>query len=354
MRVLYLFNSIITGTLADIERGNKHDSHLFGMLRLRARGIHTDYLELEQFLPRSVTAFLRRHILTMHYAHLPLFPLFFRYDVVFTSTAYSALIVKALLHIKSFKWVVLDFNILGTLGEEKTFRQKLLAWAIGKADGIIAISQAEAEALKVRFPHLKEHIVFFHEATDTKYFKPSETDREGDVVLSVGNYGRDFTTLITATEGLDVECRLATKLISRGNAQKLPAHVTVNLYDHEGMKNNYVEAKVVFVGIDKPDTYYDSVGTFAVIEALSAGKAVIVTDTKNMHSYIEHNVNGVLVPHHDSEALRREIQRLLSETATRTSIAGEARRRAVEWLDADVFTQKLATYLGTLTKTSTS
>jgi putative flippase GtrA/glycosyltransferase involved in cell wall biosynthesis len=348
MRVLYLLNGQVAPQLTALERGEGHDSHLFGMLRLRELGVETDYLELERFIPQKLAAFLRKYVLTMHYAHLPLFPLFFRYDVVFTSTAYSSLILKALLRIKRFKWVILDFNILGTIGDEKNLRQRIFAWAVSRADGIVAISEAEAHALKERFPHLKEHITFLHEATDTEYFQPDKNVREQDVVLSVGNYGRDFDTVVQATEGLGVECRLATKLISPEAAKKLPPQVTVKRYPQEEMKKNYAQAKVVVVGIEKPDDFYDSVGTFAVIESLAMGKATVATDMKSMRSYITDDENGRLVPHHDVQSLRTMLIELLEQDALRGRLGIEARRSVEEFCAPVKFAEDLYAYFETL------
>lgn len=345
MRVLFLVNKVLADTIEGTKAGKGHDSWLFGMLRLPRYGIETDYLEVEKFIPKKLANFLRKHFLTMHYAHLPLFPLFFRYDIVFTSTAYSSLILKALLRIKSFKWVVLDFNILGTIGEEKTFREKLFAWAIGKSDGIVAIGEQEAEALKVRYPHLKDKIVFIHEATDTEYFKPDERVPEKNVVLSVGNYGRDFDVVIEATKDLDVECRIATKLISEEEIKKLPPHVTVKLYSHDEILQAYREAKIAFIGIAKKDTHYDSVGTFALIEALSMGKATIVSHTRNMESYVEDGKTAVLVPQYDAMALRKAIEGLLKDEKKRQELGSRARAYAVQYLGAELFAEKLAEFL---------
>jgi len=251
MRVLYLVNKVLADSIEKTKNGEGHDNWLFGMLRLPKYGVETDYLEIEKYFPRAVCTFLRKHVLNMHFVHLPLFPLFFRYDVVFTSTAYSSLILKALLRIKRFKWVILDFNILGTIGEEKTFREKLFAWAVGKCDGIVAIGEQEAEALKKKYPHLATRIVFIQEATDTNFFKPDERVPEKDIVLSVGNFGRDFDVVIEATKDLGVECRIATKLINSEEANKLPVHVTVGLLPHDEMLKAYQEAKIVFIGIAK-------------------------------------------------------------------------------------------------------
>jgi glycosyltransferase involved in cell wall biosynthesis len=292
----------------------------------------------------------------MHYAHLPLFPLFFKYDIVFTSTAYSSLILKALFGIKKFKWVILDFNVLGTIGEAKTFRQKLYAWAVSKADGVICISEAARDAMRKRFPHLADRIVFMHEATDTNYFKPvGGPAREAspqNVVISVGNFGRDFDTLIEATRGLDVELKLATKLVKPEEIKKLPPHVTVKLYSHDEMLKAYAEAKIAVVGIALKDDYYDSVGTFALGEALSMGLPTIVTHTKSMESYIQDGVNGFFVPYKDVGAMRAKITELFQNNELQHRIGSEARRFAIEKLDMERFTADLAAYFKKLSNHS--
>lgn len=349
MRALWLLNKVMAGTIADVEAGRGHDNWLYGMLRIRAHGVQSELLEIEQFIPARVARWLRAHLLTMHYAHLPLFPLFFRYDVVFTSTAYGCLVLKALFRIKRFKWIILDFNLLGTIGEGKQFRQRVFAWAIAHgADGIVAISEAAERALKDRFPHLADRIVFIREATDTEYFKPQEGVAEKDVVLSVGNFGRDFDVVIEATKDLGVECRLATKLISPEKAKTLPPHVTVRLYTHQEMLHNYAESKIAFVGIDPVDRYTDSVGTFALIEAMAMGKATILSDTKSAHSYAEPDVTGVFVPQHDAVALRAAIQALLKDGARRQALGGAARAFIKEYAHSERFAREVATYFTTI------
>src|SRR5690348_15213086 len=104
MKVLFLFNAP-RSTHSEIPK-----NHFFGMYEMRKEGIETDYLEIEQFWPVRLCAWLRKKILTMHFAHLPLFFKFFAYDVVYTSTAYGCLFLKCLFGIKKFKWVILDFN----------------------------------------------------------------------------------------------------------------------------------------------------------------------------------------------------------------------------------------------------
>lgn len=345
MRVLYLFNKVLGDSALEAQTGQGHDSWLFGMLRLPSYGITADFLEIEKFLPKNICRWLRKYVLTMHYAHLPLLPWFFKYDVVFTSTAYGCLFVKALLGIKKFKWIILDFNILGTIQEKKTLKQKLFYWSIVRGvDGIVAISQAEAEALKIKFPHLAERIIFLHEATDTAFFKPQDRVEKNQIV-SVGNYGRDFDTLIEAVKDLDVELLLATKLISPTKAKMLPANVKVVMLNHQEMVQAYAESKIVAISLKTKDTYFDSVGTLSLGEALSMGKATVVTHTKSMESYVQNNVNGIFVAPKDVIGMRQVMVELLGDEAKRRQMGERAREFAIKYLDPEVFAERLAIFL---------
>lgn len=349
MKVLYLFNKVRTGKseIDNIKSGNGHDNHFYGMFRLRKHGIDSDFLEIEQYIPLSVAMFLRKHVLNIFWIHLPLFPLFLRYDIVISSTAYGSILMKAILGIKKPKWVIIDFNISGTIGEAKSFRQKVFKYAVSKVDGIIAISKAEEEKLKTMFPHMSERIRFFHEGVDTNFFKPNEKVEEEDFILSVGlDPSRDFKTLVEAARELDVSVKLATKPERVSALQPLPENVTAQLYPHDEMLKQYQKAKVMVVGlnIQHPESN-DSMGTFAIAEAMSMGKAIVATRTNSLASYIEDGVTGRLVPAHDAEAMREAIAELLQNDNKRNEMGKAARVFAVQNIDAEIFGKNLAEYL---------
>jgi glycosyltransferase involved in cell wall biosynthesis len=352
MKVLYLFNKIKTGTGEEerIASGNGHDSHLFGMLRLRKLGIVTHHLEVEQFLPRWACRLLRRR-LNIFWIHSILFPLFFSYDVVFTSTAYGSLffwaITKTVFRIRRPRWVILDFNIIGTIGARRTLRQKMFSWAVGHVDGIVAISEAEADALKERFPHLSSRILFLHEATDTVFFSPRPHIAEERSVLSVGrDPGRDWKTLIDACRTMDVPVKLATKREAVAPFMPLPPHIGVYHFNHDEMRDEYARAGVVVISLHLKDpASNDSMGTLSLTEAMAMGKAVIVTDTKSMHSYIEDGVNGIFVPQGDSAALKAAIERVLHDDALRSRLGKAARAFVLAHAGADLFAERLERFL---------
>ena len=348
MRVLYLFNKVLGETVEEAKSGISHDSWLFGMLRLPRYSIETGFLEIEKYIPIALAKFLRKYILTMHYAHIPLFPLFFSYDIVFTSTAFGSLFLKALFRIKKFKWVILDFNIMGTLQEEKTFKQKIFAWSIAHGvDGIIAISQAEANALKKRFPHFAPKIIFIYEATDINFFKPRPQIKMKNQIISVGNYARDFETIIEAIKKIDIELLIVGKF-SEDKIKTLPTYVKVVQLDHREIVKAYAESRIAVISLKTKDSYSDSVGTLSLGEAMAMGKPIIVTRTKNMESYIQDWVNGVLVKDGNVEEMRQAIIDILSNKEKSTQLGSCAREFALKNLDSDIFAQRLAFFLKTM------
>lgn len=343
MRVLCLFNKVVGETMERICREGGPTNQFFGLFELRQRGVAVDVIELETYLPPRIARFLRKHVLTMHYAHLPLFRLFFRYNIVFTSTAFGALIVKALFRIRSFKWVILDFNLLGTIADERSFRQKLLAWAIGRSDGIVTISEAERDGLHKRFPHLRDKIIFLHEPTSLTAFTPADSKQDIDVI-SVGNYGRDLATLVEAVRDSEIQVLIAGKPSLVEKLLPLPANVRSQMFPAEKMREMYARAKLAAVLVTTNERYFDSVGTLSVGEAFAAGKPTIVTHTKNMESYVEDGENALFVPPKDPVLLRGAIKRLLGEKALRERFAGNARTWAETHLDPNVFAEKLAAF----------
>ncbi len=350
LKVLYLLNTVRhnTSEIENIEKGLWHDNNFFGMFRLRKYGFETNFLELEQFLSEWFTKFLRKYI-NIWWIHLPMSPLFFKYDIVFSSTAYSSMLLKAILHIRRPKWVILDFNIDGTIGNKTTFRQKMLHYAVSKADGIVTSSKAEEITLKERFPQLIDKIVFIHEGVDTQFFKPDLLVPEENFILSVGyNPDRDFKTVIEATKDLGIALVLATKPSRVEHLQPLPSHVTVKSFSHEEMQLAYKKAKIVVIGLNLKADNNDSMGTFAVAEALAMGKAVVVTKSKSLESYIEDGVSGRFVPIHDVGAMKDVITDVLGNDTKRQALGFAAREFAVKNVDAEIFAQKLGNYFRSL------
>ena len=355
MKILYLFNRVRTGLEEKISSGNDHDGHFFGMFRLKQQGIEAEYLELEQFFSAGTARFIRRHILNIHYVHLLLFLKMRKYDVVFSSTAFGSLFVKAVLSLKRPKWVEFDYGIKSMIGSGQTLKQKILKFMVGRADGIITISPGEKNAMIAFFPHLDGCIEYIPLGVDTAFFTPdfsAENASEENFILSPGrDPGRDVRILAEATKGLAVvsdglACEV--KITAReGNIKKLgtlPEHVKRYDFSPLELRDEYRRAKLVIIPLTTKGGLNDAMGCSTLVEAMAMGKAVIATATETMSAYITHGENGWLVPEGDAGALRLAIEKLLGDRELRLRLGRSAREFAVTECSADIFAGRLGIY----------
>jgi glycosyltransferase involved in cell wall biosynthesis len=222
------------------------------------------------------------------------------------------------------------------------------------------------QLLKVRermgVPAAKLHAV--KHPVDDKFWRPGPrpTDR---VICSVGWEARDYSTLVKAVAGLDVEARLAigvanlnsfpletssepdarqgswrpheqfaqgmahnytsewyTRWLEELEVDGLPANVVV---DHQlrpvDLRALYARSR--FVVIPLHDVDFDA-GVTTLTEAMAMGKAVIISRTRGQVDVIRHGEHGLVVPPADPVALRAAIQHLLDhpDEAERMGRAG--------------------------------
>jgi glycosyltransferase involved in cell wall biosynthesis len=165
---------------------------------------------------------------------------------------------------------------------------------------------------------------------DERFWRP-ETTASGTLICSVGISGRDYETLFDAVRHVSVELRLAVgggELPARALERRLeragpPPNVTIGHYRALELRRLYGAARFVVVPLQ--DMEYDA-GVTALCEAMSMGKAVIVTRTRGQIDLIEDGVQGIYVPPRDPRALRAAIERLIADPgeAERMGRAGRA------------------------------
>jgi glycosyltransferase involved in cell wall biosynthesis len=80
----------------------------------------------------------------------------------------------------------------------------------------------------------------------------------------------------------------------------------------------------------------------SLLEAMAAGKAVVVTAVGGMPEVIHHGENGLVVPPGDSAALAGALERLLEDSGARAGMAGRAQADAVRDLDIGQVTDRVA------------
>lgn len=349
LKALYLFNQPRKDDIEKIEKGERHDGHLYGMRIMKRFGVEAEYIEIEQYLSPSISRFLRTYFLNIYIVHLPLFLAFFKYDIVFTPTAFGTQFIYTLLGLKKPKWVMYDFSIMGLIGNEKTFKQKIFKWVTSRAAGIVTIGKPEAEALKKKFPHMKDRIAFIPYAADDVFFKLANLP-EKNQIISVGfDIDRDFGTFFKACENLEVSVVVA------GNPKKIarftiPDFVTTQWFTSHELVRQYEQSKIVVIPLDISKGNNEAMGCSTLVEAFTMGRPVVATRTPTMESYITHGVNGFLVNPRDPEDMRNAIKSLLENDAKRREMGRKAREFALLHCTKEIGAQRLADFFKSVVK----
>ncbi|RJR13538.1 glycosyltransferase [Candidatus Parcubacteria bacterium] len=332
MRVLFLYTGHRKELLEKAQKGEDPGGGLWGLWPLKQRGVQAELLELEQFFPIRIARFLRARVLGHYNAHLPLLPFLFRYDIVFTAGAFTTQIVftvlQQLFRFKRPVWVMHDFSIIGLLGEGKTLKQKVFAWAVARTGGIVTVGKKESEALKSRFAHLASRIAYIPFGVDTEWFKPQPHVPEERLVITVGiDPDRDWPAFFEAVKDIDA------KVIVAGSGRRSkrfnpPPSVEVRMFTPKEMVDLYARAAVVVIPLDTSSRVNDAMGLSTLYEAMAMGKAIVVSHTDHTESYIQNSENGMLVPQKDAGAMRRAVLELLENRDKRVQLGKSARAYA--------------------------
>ncbi|MBO0744763.1 MAG: glycosyltransferase family 4 protein [Candidatus Dormibacteraeota bacterium] len=166
-------------------------------------------------------------------------------------------------------------------------------------------------------------------------------------IASAGIEHRDYRTLAEATKGLDARLQVSMGSThspqSRGRLpDRWPEHAEVSFAQPAELRRRYMEATVVAVPVTETEF---PAGITTLLEAMSMGKAVVVSATRGMSGIVEDGETGLLVPPGDVSALHRALDRLLQDQVLRRRLAVQARSFAVREAGVERFAAGLARHL---------
>ncbi len=237
---------------------------------------------------------------------------FFRYDAVITGNIKTAQIlglVRAVLGWKSPKHVVLELMLDEQQESLKwKFKRAIQRILFSSVDLIFVSSKSEIEtyAERLRLPRERFCFLPFH----TDIIHPVRISSHKGYILSAGKTGRDFDTLLRAVEGMDVKVVVVS---DRYHAQclKIPKNVSLMVdITYEHYLRLLRECYFVVVPLYR---LVKSTGQVVILEAMGLGKPVIATETVGTVDYIQHGINGLMVPVGDAKALRAAIKELMAD-----------------------------------------
>ncbi len=344
LKALFLYNGERSQAYQRVLDGSGHSAGFWGMVHLPQFGINARFIEFEQYVPVGLARFLRQYIFrNIYFVHVLFYPLFFSYDIIFTSSAFGTQLLHTLLRVRKPVWVMHDFSISSLVGNSSTLKQKVFRYLVRRSAGVVTIGREETEKLQVLFPEMAERITFIPFGVDLSFFKRQDVKLDG-TILAVGfDPDRDWRTLIEAARGTDLRVVIATRP-SRLQGIDLPPNVTHRTFTQEELINAYARASVIAIPMDTSKGVNDAMGCSTLFEAMAMGKVIVATNTHTFASYIEDGVQGLLVPERDIVGLRTALERVISDTSLAISLGENAYEYAKEHLDVVMLTKQLADF----------
>jgi glycosyltransferase involved in cell wall biosynthesis len=181
---------------------------------------------------------------------------------------------------------------------------------------------------------------------DTDFWSPQPFAEQEALVVSAGREHRDYESLIRAcpeTAQLFIADHSPHSPDARRREPEMwPTNVERRALGRLDLRRKYAQASIVVVPvIDTPFPF----GITTVLEGMSMGKAVVVSDTDGLRGVVEDGRTGVVVSPGDVAGLRRAIEDLLADPDRRRRLGEHARQAAIERFGVDVYAGALAQHL---------
>jgi glycosyltransferase involved in cell wall biosynthesis len=247
-----------------------------------------------------------------------------RYDYFFTFECdWVSFIVagfQTLLRMRTPRHVILQF-IMREKSENLVSRLKyaFMGWCFSSVYLCVCSSRPESDyyARVFGWPAGKLDYVPLH--TDPGFLARAGAPEE-DFVLAAGRTFRDYPTLIEAFAGSSVPLVIVASPSNLGTAS-IPPNVRV-AYDRPIGELIDLIARSMMVVLPLEERQI-SIGQSVLLEAMTMGKAIVVTKVNGTVDYIDHMKTGIFVPPRDPESIRRAVELLASDRGLRRRL-GEA------------------------------
>lgn len=228
-----------------------------------------------------------------------------------------------------------DINIL----PNNKILRPLIKFILNKADALYFVSEKLKEkAIEVCGNNIEQKSYITPNTVNTKKFKPNDDEKKilseytTPTVVFIGNLveQKGLNYLLEAKKLSQSEYTL---LIYGDGPQKENLERYIKTY---ALKNTYLMGKTrepekIIPEADIMVLPSISEGASIVaLESMSCAKALIATDTGNISSIIENNINGIIVPPKNPKELSKEIDKLVDNENERKKIGENARKLIID------------------------
>ena len=230
-------------------------------------------------------------------------------------------------------------------------------WLIRRMDAIIATNEISASFLK------REATVIPHGVDTDTYAPPADRDAAFAEAKLPGRYAIGCFGRVRAQKGTDVFVDAMCRLLPRYpdfTAVIVGAIVPEQIAFASDLKKRIeaagLQSRIVMTGelpIEEVQRWYQRLTIYAftsrnegfgltLIEAMSAGAALVASRAGAAELVVENGVTGVLTPPGDVDALVAALEPLLADPASCTAMGTRARARVLEKFSLDAEASRIA------------
>lgn len=306
--------------------------------------IKVDYIELKSWTTLSILA-----------QGLKVLILRKNYDIILTTTGtglFLALLRFLLPWKKPFISEILWQVDANNKYAESIFDKLLKTTLRLNVDRIICVasSQEKSFSKSLRIPEKRIEYVPF--GIDSVFFTPEENlpTVNSKIILFVGDAFRDELTLVRAIRNLPVKlvrvsddhriAEIYRQMKVESNSVALQNMVILTGISDLRLRQLYAESTIVVVPIIS--NCKEPAGLTSLLEAMSMGKTVIVTNGLNSEDYVVADKTGIIVEAMNPENMRKAIVKLLENDSERIRIGNCARQSVEENFNFERNVEKLA------------
>lgn len=239
----------------------------------------------------------------------------------------------------------------------------LTRWLIGRMDAIIATSALSASFLK------REATIVMHGVETDSYAPPADRAAAFAEAKLPGRYAIGCFGRVRAQKGSDVFVEAMCKLLPR-YPDFTAVIVGAVVPEQQGFANELkkrieaagLQSRIVITGeleIAEVQRWYQRITIYAftsrnegfgltLIEAMSAGAALVASRAGAAEFVVEDGVTGVLTPPGDADALAAALEPLMRDPAAAAAMGMRARARVVEKFSLDAEANAIAAVYRTL------
>ena len=217
------------------------------------------------------------------------------------------------------------------------------------ANYYVVLTKHSSKGILKKIPYIKSKLRTIPNGIDTSLYKPIAVEGNSRKIISMVarmNALRDFETLISAfdelaTEHLQIELHLAGDGPDFGKVQA--AKNKAQHSDRILLLGSLAESEIVQLlqqtYIYVHSSLADNMST-AVMQAMSCGLPIIVTDIEALHLLIDKDENGLFFEVKNKEQLCLNLLRLLNESSLAKELGKAARKKAEQqFSQEDMFLQ---------------